>query len=136
MCIRIIQYMPEDLSTSSFQNRSGTEYGKLMFPEELESYRIVDYIGADSPGFFTMLRLDPAFLYQPVSSWPHLDSYNDAKDKVKSLKVVNYGAERGVKLATDRLSSAKTEKRYRNDLQTVENDRNLCSDQRRTSSRE
>ena len=111
-----------------------------MFPEELESYCIVDYIVGDSPGFFTMLHLDTAILYQSVSSWPRLDSYNDAKDKVKNLKVENDGAEsdwpeRGVKVATDRLSCAKTEKRYQNDLQTVENDRNLCSDQRRTSSR-
>ena len=70
----------------------------------------MDYIGADSPGFFTILCLDPALPYQPVSSWPRLDSYNDAKDKVTSLKVVNDGAERGVKLATDRFPCAKTEK--------------------------
>ena len=45
---------------------------------------------------------------------------------LRFLKMVTY------ELQT--LPCAKTEKRYQNDLQTVENDRNLCSDQRRTSS--
>ena len=127
--------MPEDLSTFKFQNRHGTDYGKPKFPEELESYRIVDYIGPDSPGLFVMIRLDPSFLYRPVSTWHRLDAYNEAKKRVRNLKVINDGAERGVKLTSDFLGCAKTEDRLQNVLQTVENDRKLAPDQRKSSRR-
>lgn len=92
--------MPKDLSTYKFQNRHGTDYA--------------DYIGPDSPGLFVMLCLDPSFLYQPVSTWHRLDAYNEAKTRVRNLKVINDGAERGVKLTSDFLGCAKTEDRLQN----------------------
>ena len=49
--------MPEDLSTFVFQKRFGNGFGKPSFPEDTETYDIADYIGPDSVGFFTILRL-------------------------------------------------------------------------------
>lgn len=51
------------------------------------------------------------------------EAYKSSLCNVGAVNVVNDAAERGVKLSSDYLSSAKTEKHYQNVLQLVEQDR-------------
>ena len=59
----------------------------------------------------------------PVETWTHNETYKAGKDNVRSINCVNDCAERGVKLSSDFLGSARTEKNYQNELQVVEKDR-------------
>ena len=56
----------------------------------------------------------------PVETWTHNETYKAGKDNVRSINCVNDCAERGVKLSSDFLGSARTEKNYQNVLQVVE----------------
>ena len=115
------------------RQRSGSWYGKPEFPEleETESYDISDYIGPDSIGFFTILGLDTDFLEESVKDWAASPTYQAAKAAVKNLPVVNDAAERGVKITSDFLDSARNEERIQTVLQVAENDRRKMPNQRK-----
>ena len=115
------------------RKRSGSWYGKPEFPEleETESYDISDYIGPDSIGFFTILGLDTDFLEESVKDWAASPTYQAAKAAVKNLPVVNDAAERGVKITSDFIDSARNEERFQTVLQVVENDRRKVPNQRK-----
>ena len=127
--------MPDDLSDFKFKKRYGTGHGKPAFPDETDTYDIADYIGPDSVGFFVILKLDPSFLQRPAEQWKDLESYKHAERVVKGLKVVNDAAERGVQLTADFLNSAKSEDRFQQVLQVVENDRKIIPNQRKRHAR-
>ena len=74
--------------------------------------------------------MDPSFLESPVSSWHLSDPYLEALKVVNNMCVVNDAAERGVKLCSDFLSSARKEGNLQNILQVVENNRNRVPNQR------
>ena len=115
-----------------FSQRHGSWYGKPGFPESTESYDIGDYIGPDSLGFFTTLGLDVDFLEETVDNWKDTAIYQAAKAAVlKSLPIVNHAAERGVKITSDFLDTARKEERFQTTLQVVENDRKKVPDQRK-----
>ena len=109
----------------TLRKRSGSWYGKPEFPEleETESYDISDYIGPDSIGFFTILGLDTDFLEESVKDWAASPTYQAAKAAVKNLPVVNDAAERGVKITSDFLDSARNEERFQTDRRKVPNQR-------------
>ena len=71
------------------------------------------------------------FLEEPVEEWENSASYQAAKCTVKSLPVVNDAAERGVKITSDFLDSARNEERFQTTLQVVENDRKTVPNQRK-----
>ena len=98
----------------TLRKRSGSWYGKPEFPEleETGSYNISDYIRPDSIGFFTILGLDTDFLEESVKDWAASPTYQAAKAAVKNLPVVNDAAERGVKITSDFLDSARNEERF------------------------
>ena len=58
-----------------------------------------------------------------VESWTRSDAYQSSLENLRAVNVVNDCAERGVKLISDFLASAKCEGHYQNILQVVEQDR-------------
>ena len=115
------------------QNRHGTGYGKPTFPKilNINNINLQQFIGPDSHQLFSILRINESILSVPVDQWDKLDDYIEAKKIVNSLKAVNDAAERGVKLGSDFLGTAKIEERYQNILQAVENDRKYLPNQRK-----
>ena len=114
-------------------NRHGTSFGKPNFPvvsKNQKNRSLSMFVGPDSLGFFRILRLESEFLKYPSSEWSNRSSYQYAKKVVDAIQVVNDAAERGVKLASDYLDSAKIEENYQNILQVVENHRHLKPNQR------
>ena len=58
------------------------------------------------------------FLEESVDTWEDPESsYQEAKAAVKTVPVVNDGAERGVKISSDFLEDARMEEMYQNILQ-------------------
>ena len=66
-----------------------------------------------------------------MKDWAASPTYQAAKAAVKNLPVVNDAAERGVKITSDFLDSARNEERFQTVLQVVENDRRKVPDQRK-----
>ena len=114
-------------------NRVGTGYGKPTFPavpREKET-DLSKFLGQDSLMFFKILELDATFLGCPVQDWANHDGYQEAKEVVSKLCVVNDAAVGGVKLCHDFLHTAKKEKNLQQILQVVENCRNRLPNQRK-----
>ena len=78
-----------------------------------------------------MLGIDSEFLNEPVNVWKRTLRTLELTMLLNILKVVNDIAERGVKLASDFLTSAEIEKRYQNVLQVVENESFRVPNQRK-----
>ena len=70
-------------------------------------------------------------MYLPIQEWSDSLSVQDGPKIIYSLKCVNDCAEPGVKLGADFLAAAKTEKRYQNILQVVENHCKVLPNQRK-----
>ena len=66
------------------------------------------------------MKIETSFLNNPAGEWASDEFYLAAKAKVKQRLVVNDLAERGVKLTSDFLASAKIEDRFQSNLQVVE----------------
>ena len=117
---KLLEIKPDD-TTILPQERFGTGYGKPKFPAMTGHTRISlsEFVAGDLWFFFRLLEIDPKFMDYPVETWTH----KAGKDNVRSINCVNDCAERGVKLSSDFLGSARTEKNYQNVLQVVEKDR-------------
>lgn len=105
------------------QNRFGTGYGKPQFQTVTSSTSLGDLVGLDSWFTFHILQLDAAFLTDDVADWPHSAAFQASAANVQAINVINDSAERGVKLSSDYVSAAKTERHYQHVLQVVEHDR-------------
>ena len=121
---KLLEIKPDD-TTILPQERFGTGYGKPKFAAMTGHTRISlsDFVAGDSWFFFHLLEIDPKFMDYPVETWTHNETYKAGKDNVRSINCVNDCAERGVKLSSDFLGSARMEKNYQNVLQVVEKDR-------------
>ena len=111
-----------------------SKFGKPEFPKLplLDGdFDLSHFVGEDSWSFFNILELDSSFIHLPVSEWSSNSNYQHGKLVVDNFSVVNDGAERGVKLAYDFLGTAKSNERFQNILQVVENDRKACPNQRK-----
>ena len=86
---------------------------------------LADLAEIDSWFLFPILQLDSKFLTEEVVNWPNCASYQVSMINIQSLNVVNDSAERRVKLISDFISTAKSEKHYQNILQVVEKDRKI-----------
>lgn len=114
------------LSEYKLHYRYGNGFGKPKFPTKItQQTNLSDLLNNDSWFLFHSLKLPCEFLKEDVATWNTLDSYKLCLEHVRSINVVNDGAERGVKLTSDFLSSAKTEEHYQNVLQVVEEDRRM-----------
>ena len=106
------------------QNRFGMGFGKPKFPERIElSTTLSDLVGTDSWSTFYVLQLDPQFMVEKDENWTELSSYKASLNNLQAVNVVNDCDERGVKLCSDFLASAKAEGHYQNVLRVVEHDR-------------
>ena len=74
---------------------------KPKFPLIDEKTELVDLITPHSFKFFTILGLDSGWLAKDPNNWEEEESFRVAKDFVKTVKVTNDVAERGVKMAKD-----------------------------------
>lgn len=103
------------------QGRYGMDFRKPKFPKHLTANTTLSYlVGADS---WFLFYLDSKFLLEDVSEWSNSASYTTSLTKLQAINVVNDCAERGVKLTTDFIDSAKREDHFQNVLQVVEQDR-------------
>ena len=68
---------------------------------------------------------------EEAETWEESDSYKKAKSAVSAMKVVNDAAERGMKLGSDFLDTARSEDIWQDTLQVTENDRKRVPDQRK-----
>ena len=106
------------------QLRFGTGFGKPRFPPSITmTTTLADLVTIDSWYTFHLLQLGSEFLAEDVEAWSNSSSYQSSLINIKALNVVNDCAERGVKLSSDFLTSAKGEDHYQNVLQVVEQDR-------------
>ena len=115
-----------DPSSASLKptQRFGTGFGKPVFPSNVtESTTLADLVGPDSWHTIHILQIDTSFLADDVQSWPDNPAYQTSMSNVLAINVTNDCAERGVKLSSDFLSSARSEEHYQNVLQVVEHDR-------------
>jgi len=69
------------------------------------------------------LDIGLTFLSEPVYQWNSNHAYREAEEKVTRLAAVNDATERGIKLTQDFLESSKSEARFQNMLQVVEQHR-------------
>lgn len=112
--------------------RLGSGFGKPVFPSEItESTKLADLIGPDSWYTIHILEIDMSFFAEDVESWPGNRAYETSMANVLTVNVINDCAERGVKLSSDFLSSARSEEHYQNVLQVVEHDRKRQPDLRK-----
>lgn len=124
LAARLLELKPtETCTTTTPQHRFGTGFGKPKFLEISADTTLPDLLDCDSWFFFTALKLDPTFLTIAVEEWMQCDAYNMAAKRVRAINVVNDCAERGVKLSSGFLATARSEGHYQNILQVVENDR-------------
>ena len=113
-------------------NRFGNGWGKPRFPLSIDSStRLCQLVGVDS--WFTMyrLQLDSSFLNLPVDEWDKTSAYIASAGNFEAVNVVNDCAERGVKLASDFVETARTDEHFQNVLQVVEKDRKCMPNLRR-----
>ena len=62
---------------------------------------IDEFISVKSKSFFERLKIDDSFLRECPTSWSNNSSFQEAKNKVLSLRVLNNIAERAVKMMQD-----------------------------------
>ena len=74
---------------------------KPKFPLIDEKTVLVDLLSSQSFKFFTVLGLDWIWMAKDPEQWEEDDDYRAAKEFVKTVKVTNDVAERGVKMAAD-----------------------------------
>jgi len=124
---------PSDLQAPKHQFGNG--WGKPQFPSSIDSStRLCGLVGEDS--WFTVhrLQLDADFLELPVGQWSESAAYIGSAENVAAVNVVNDCAERGVKLASDFVDTARSDEHFQNVLQVVEKNRKYAPNLRRKRS--
>ena len=95
---------------------------KPKFPLIDEKTVLVDLLSSQSFKFFTVLGLDWSWMAKDPEQWEEDDDYKAAKEFVKTVKVTNDVAERGVKMAADYATILTKDDKVRAQiLQSVEN---------------
>ena len=74
---------------------------KPKFPSIDEKSELVDLITAESFKFFEILHLDHSWLAMEPDKWEQVESFKQAERFIRTVKVTNDVAERGVKMAQD-----------------------------------
>lgn len=92
-------------------------------------YELHDFINENTSNFFKRFDISTDFLQKDPSEWNEMPEYQNAKQKLSELEVVNDFAERGVKLMKDfNKSSTKDEETKQFLLQVVSNYRQQYPD--------
>ena len=71
------------------------------YPTVTEGSELWDFVQPHSWDFFTILRVEADWLTWPLDKWEESEDYRKARQFVRTVKVVNDTAERGIKLASD-----------------------------------
>ena len=71
------------------------------FPKLSDKTELWDLVTSDSWQMFDILQMSPDWLALPPAEWDTNPDYIEFRNFVKTLKVTNDCAERGVKVATD-----------------------------------
>ena len=74
---------------------------KPKFPNITENTELVDLVTPSSFKFFSILGLDSTWLEISPDKWEEDNDYITARNFLRTVKVTNDVAERGVKMATD-----------------------------------
>ena len=95
--------MKEDIASRLLSTPVPEQFrlGKPVFRNVDQSTSLVDLIGPDSHILFLSLGVSMHWLEKPVTEWNSHPDFNTAEAFVRTVKVVNDAAERGVKLISD-----------------------------------
>lgn len=104
---------------SETENPDSYRRGKPIFPVINEATLLTDLVGPESHFMFDALGVKCDWLTAPADSWGENDSYKKAQQFVKSVKVTNDVAERGVKLMSDFATHITTDREQRSCLLQV-----------------
>lgn len=103
--------------------------GKPLFRKVSRDTTLADLIGPESHTLFQSLNIGTGWLAKPVEDWSSEAEFQTAEKFVRSVKVVNDAAERGVKLISDFSTIITTDPEQRQALlQAVENHRKKFPD--------
>ena len=89
------------LKLSETEKPDSYRTGKPVFPVINRATVLTDLVGPESHFLFDALRIDCDWLATPADTWADNDSYRKVQKFVRSVKVTNDVAERGVKLMSD-----------------------------------
>ena len=93
-----------------------------------------DLVTPDSWQLFDILKMSPDWLALPPAEWDTNPDYIEFRNFVKTLKVTNDYAERGVKLATDYSKSLTKDSQVRSKIfQVVESERRAKPDAKKSN---
>ena len=104
------------------------------FPIVTGSSELWDFVQPNSWEFFDILKIEADWLAQPPVEWEESEDFKKARQFVRTVKVVNDAAERGIKLASDYAQSlTKDSEMKKKILQTVEWHRREMADIRKST---
>ena len=125
-------YILQSAEAEYFTNRLGNGRPKMPeMPLEGKTECLSRFVGASSWSFLKKIGTNGEFLAKSAETWFNDPEYIKMKEVVDNLQVVNDAAERGVKLCSDQLKSAKSEDKFQDILQVVENARHQTPNQRK-----
>ena len=111
-----------------------THFGLPTFPKLTEKTELRDLITSDSWELFIIMKLSPDWLAMPPSEWDTSPDYIEFRNFVRTVKVTNDCAERGVKLATDYSKSLTKDSLERSKIyQVVEAERRAKPDTKKST---
>ena len=85
----------------SLERVEETKFGLPEFPAVEARMELWDFVTSQSWVFFDTIKLSADWLVQPPAEWEKSEDYRKAESFVKTVKLVNDTAERGIKFATD-----------------------------------
>lgn len=95
--------------------------------ENVMRYRVSDFVTSNSLATFTALNISQEFLSSDPQTWSNREDYIAARNLVKSLKVVNDVAERGIATATDfNVQFTTNEEQWQHMILGVDHNRKVC----------
>ena len=118
----------------TLERDSTVHYGKPVFPSVTVDTQLWDLITSESWQFFDIVQVSPDWLTLPPNEWESSEDYRKAKEFVRTTKVTNDVAERGVGMARDYMTVLTTKSEMREKLfQVVEWDRRQKPDVKKST---
>ena len=104
------------------------------FPAVTADSELWDFVQPSSWEFFDILQVEADWLTRPLVEWEDSEGYRKARQFVRTVKVVNDAAERGIKLASDYAKSLTKDTKMRQKIfQAVEYHRMVKPDVRKST---
>ena len=114
--------------------RNKIKFGYPAFPKMSDKTELPDLVTSDSWQMFDILKLSPDWLALPPDEWDTDPDYIVFRNFVRTVKVTNDCAERGVKLATDYSKSLTKDSQERSKIyQVVEAERRAKPDAKKST---